>query len=69
MTAKDFDLWCRSFLEIDSLSSIDISLNGIQVDRDGSPVKTVAFAVDASLETINRARELGAEVLFVHHGR
>ncbi len=68
MTTKDFDNWCRSFLEIDALSSVDISLNGIQVDRDNSPIRAAAFAVDASLETIRRAGELGADILFVHHG-
>lgn len=68
MTSREFDAWCRSFLEIDALSSIDASLNGIQVDRDPSPFAKVAFAVDASLESIRRAAELGAGLLFVHHG-
>lgn len=68
MTSREFDAWCRSFLEIDAFSSIDVSLNGIQVDGDGSPLKRVAFAVDASLESIRRTAELGADLLFVHHG-
>lgn len=68
MTSREFDAWCRSFLEIDACSSIDASLNGIQVDGDGSPLSRVAFAVDASLEAIRRAAALGANLLFVHHG-
>ncbi len=68
MTTHDFDRWCRSILEIDALSSIDDSLNGIQVDRGPGALRRVAFAVDACAETIRRAREAGAELLFVHHG-
>lgn len=68
MNFRDFDAWCRSFLAIDAFSSIDDSLNGIQVDRDASPLRKLAFAVDASAESIRRAAESGADALFVHHG-
>ncbi len=68
MKLKDFDAWCRSLLEIDALSGIDDSLNGVQVGRDDSPVERVAFAVDACAESIRRAIAGGAQVLFVHHG-
>jgi dinuclear metal center YbgI/SA1388 family protein len=65
---KELDSWCRSLLEIDALASIDDSLNGIQVGRSDTPVDRVAFAVDACAETIRRAVEAKAQVLFVHHG-
>ena len=45
----------------------DMSNNGVQVA--GTPeVKRIAFAVDACLETIEKAAEGGADMLFVHHG-
>ena len=68
MTFHDLDLWCRSFLDIDAFASIDDSLNGIQVDRSEAPLSRLAFAVDASAESIRRAAESGASALFVHHG-
>jgi dinuclear metal center YbgI/SA1388 family protein len=49
----------------------DVSRNGVQVanGRPGEKQLTkLAFAVDACLETITRAAEAGADLLFVHHG-
>jgi dinuclear metal center YbgI/SA1388 family protein len=69
MTIRDFDVWCKAFLEIDALASIDDSVNGIQVGGGGDSILgKVAFAVDASHESIRRAAEAGAQLLFVHHG-
>jgi dinuclear metal center YbgI/SA1388 family protein len=68
MTITDFDAWARSLLEIEAFASIDASLNGIQVGRSDGPLARLAFAVDASAESIRRAAEAGAQVLFVHHG-
>jgi dinuclear metal center YbgI/SA1388 family protein len=68
MNLHELDIWCRSFLEIDALSDIDDSLNGIQVGRSDGTIRKVAFAVDACAETIRRAAENSADVLFVHHG-
>jgi dinuclear metal center YbgI/SA1388 family protein len=68
MNIREFDRWCRSFLSIDNLKSIDDSLNGIQVGNTGSDIRTIAFAVDACAETIRRADQAGADLLFVHHG-
>lgn len=69
MTLADFDRWCTSFLEIEALRQIDDSLNGIQVGCSPSKeIKTLAVAVDACAETIRRAADAGADVLFVHHG-
>jgi dinuclear metal center YbgI/SA1388 family protein len=47
---------------------MDSSLNGLQVGQEEAEIKKVAFAVDASLESFNRAVESGADLLFVHHG-
>jgi dinuclear metal center YbgI/SA1388 family protein len=66
-TAK-LDLFFRSLLDIEGFAGIDHSLNGIQVDNDGSEIGKIAFGVDASMETFQRAAGAGADMLFVHHG-
>jgi dinuclear metal center YbgI/SA1388 family protein len=68
MTTQKLDAFFRSILDIDGFSSIDSSLNGLQVDNDGGEVEKIAFAVDASLETFKRAAGSGAGMIFVHHG-
>ena len=68
MTTRQLDVFFRGILDIDGFSSIDDSLNGLQVDNDGTELNKIAFAVDASLETFKRAVLCGAGLLFVHHG-
>lgn len=69
MKLADFDAWARSFLEIEQLRQIDDSLNGAQVACGaGKNIQKLAVAVDACQESIRRAREWGADLLFVHHG-
>ena len=47
----------------------DSSVNGLQVSsRRNGEVRTVGFGVDACLSTFEKARELGVELLVVHHG-
>lgn len=46
----------------------DVSNNGIQVDRRGDDVSSVAFAVDASVKAVAAAAKAGAQLLVVHHG-
>lgn len=41
--------------------------NGVQVENS-SPIRRVAVAVDASLETIQATIDAGANLLIVHHG-
>jgi len=62
------DRFFRSLLDIEGFNSIDSSLNGLQVDNDGSEVRKVVFAVDASLESFKRCAAAGGGMLFVHHG-
>ncbi|MEF8774930.1 MAG: Nif3-like dinuclear metal center hexameric protein [Haloarculaceae archaeon] len=57
-----------SLLETDAYSDVDPSPNGLQVGPASQPVEHVAFAVDAAVETVDRAREAGADVLVTHHG-
>jgi dinuclear metal center YbgI/SA1388 family protein len=65
---KQLDVFFRRTLDIEGFVSIDPSLNGIQVDNDGSEFQKIAFGVDASRETFSRAAAAGAGLLFVHHG-
>jgi len=70
MTLKELDAYFNSFLEKENYPS-DIALNGIQIENsapDSKEIKKIAFAVDACESTAKLAAELGADVLFVHHG-
>jgi dinuclear metal center YbgI/SA1388 family protein len=68
MHLKDFDTLIREVLDLDEFSGTDVALNGLQVANDKQSVEKAAFAVDACLESIRRAAEWGADLLFVHHG-
>jgi dinuclear metal center YbgI/SA1388 family protein len=68
LTTAKLDAFFRSFLEIGNFTQADNSLNGIQVDNDGSSLRKIAFAVDAAMETFEQAAAMGAGLLFVHHG-
>ena len=68
MVCQKLDTFFRDNLEIDGFSGIDPSLNGLQVDNNGADIEKIAFAVDANMETFQRALQAGAGMLFVHHG-
>lgn len=68
MLISELDRYFRGFLQIDEFERIDASLNGLQVGRKGKDVRKIAFAVDACMETMERAVRGGADTLFVHHG-
>jgi len=68
MTVPELVRWFEILLEPDSYDAADPSRNGLQVAGNGAEIGRVAFAVDASLETIERAAAAGAGLLFVHHG-
>ena len=70
MNLIELNRYFNSFLHKEDYDS-DISLNGIQIANsspDEKPIKKVAFAVDACEVTALKAAEMGADVLFVHHG-
>jgi len=66
-TTAKLDSFFRDVLDFNRFSG-EASLNGIQVDNDGSPVRKIAFGVDAAMETFEQAANAGAGMLFVHHG-
>ena len=68
ITTARLDAFFKSFLEIEGFALTDSSLNGIQVDNDGSCFRKIVFAVDAVMETFEQAAALNAGMLFVHHG-
>lgn len=70
MTLNKLDEYFRSFLHIEDYGA-DVSKNGIQIQNsepDSKQIKKIAFAVDACEATVTKAAELGADMLFVHHG-
>ena len=46
----------------------DASNNGLQVETKSQEVKKIAFAVDAAKEVFEKAKEVNADFLIVHHG-
>lgn len=68
MTSAELDAYVRGLLDLEGFSSADSALNGLQVDNDGAEIRKIAFAVDAAMETFQRAAASGAGLLFVHHG-
>lgn len=70
MNLLELDEYLNSFLKKENYLD-DISLNGIQIQNSNplnKQIKKIAFSVDACVETAKKAKELGADVLFVHHG-
>jgi dinuclear metal center YbgI/SA1388 family protein len=55
-------------LDTGAYAGIDASANGLQVGPADTEVDHVAFAVDAAVETIDRAAAAGADLLATHHG-
>ena len=68
MKLSEFVQRLSELLDIGSFAGADMSLNGLQVGDLDADIHKVAFAVDASLATIQEAAKQGADVLFVHHG-
>ena len=58
--------WLDRTLDVRSFS--DVSNNGLQIARRGTDVTKVAFAVDASVRSVEAAVAAGAQLLVVHHG-
>lgn len=65
LTAQELAQYLSTLLDPHTIE--ENSFNGIQVANTGS-VYSIATGVSASLETIEKAAALGAQVLIVHHG-
>ncbi|ULQ58975.1 Nif3-like dinuclear metal center hexameric protein [Brucepastera parasyntrophica] len=68
MTSAELEKWFNNLLNPGHFAAADPSKNGLQVDNSGKDINRVAFAVDACFETMERAEQAGAGMLFVHHG-
>ena len=68
ITTVKLDEFFRGLLDLEGFKTADSSLNGLQVDNDGSALNKIVFAVDACMEVFRRAADAGAGMLFVHHG-
>lgn len=66
----ELDAFCARLddrLDHEAYVEVDASPNGLQVGWGGE-ITHAAFAVDAAVETIERAAAMGADVLVTHHG-
>jgi dinuclear metal center YbgI/SA1388 family protein len=55
-------------LDVDAYADHDPNANGLQVGPDDATVEHAAFAVDAAVESVERAIDAGADMLVTHHG-
>jgi dinuclear metal center YbgI/SA1388 family protein len=58
----------NSLLDVEAFQSADSSMNGLQVDNNGSEIRKIVFTVDACMESFCRCAAAGGDMLFVHHG-
>lgn len=65
MTIAEISFWLDRTLEVDRFD--DVSNNGVQIETSAEITK-VAFAVDASVKSVEKAAAAGAQLLVVHHG-
>ena len=68
MDIKELVSWFDNLLKPEDFMRTDVSLNGLQVGRREQEIARVVFAVDACMESFQRAVHAEADVLFVHHG-
>ena len=68
MNLADLDAFLSQTLDHRTWAGRDKSMNGLQVGRQNPEIRRVAFAVDASLQSFERAVAAGADMLVVHHG-
>lgn len=68
MHAGDIATRLDEELAVEDYADIDASPNGLQVGPADRAVETVAVAVDAAVETAERAADWGADLLVTHHG-
>lgn len=68
MKLQELDTYFQNLLAVSDYENMDPSLNGLQVSRVDQEIDRIAFSVDACLDSIKRAIEWNADMLFVHHG-
>lgn len=68
MTIREFDSFIRRNISFKPFTTMDSAINGLQVGKFDKEIKTISFALDASLDAIDQAIEFKSDMLFVHHG-
>jgi dinuclear metal center YbgI/SA1388 family protein len=63
--AKEIAKFLNTELNVHNIE--DNSCNGLQVENE-SEITKIGFAVDACLESFEKAKEAGCQMLIVHHG-
>jgi len=66
MNQQDIIRYCNDLLEINSFS--DYCPNGLQVEGDGRKVGRITAGVSISIELIDKAIAMGADLILTHHG-
>ena len=64
---KQIVSYCDRLLNTSGVNDYDGAVNGLQVENHGE-VRGIAAAVDASMATVRKAIDEGANLLLVHHG-
>jgi dinuclear metal center YbgI/SA1388 family protein len=64
---SDIVKYCNERLNINAIEDAEGAHNGLQFQNSGI-ISKIAMAVDASLEAIEKAVAIGANLLVVHHG-
>lgn len=67
MDIRELVSYLDDYLRISEIKDFPGAMNGLQVEC-GRDIRHIAVAVDASIETISRAIDAGADLLLVHHG-
>ena len=60
MKLGEITAWLDRELELGAFD--DVSNNGLQIDREGDEITSVAFGVDASVAFLERAAAAGAQL-------
>lgn len=68
MILKELERELLQKLNAGDFSSIDSSMNGVQVGDKKQEIKRVALMVDASLEGFKHAKKHNADLILTHHG-
>lgn len=66
MNQIDLITYCDDLLEKENFK--DYCPNGLQVEGDGREVSKIALGVSISLDLIEKAIEIGADLIMTHHG-
>jgi len=65
MNALEITKFLNDLLDVNHIE--DSSSNGLQLENSGE-IEKIGFAVDACLETFQKAKEAGCNMIIVHHG-